>query len=238
MKKIASFLLILNILGLNSAILAYSPIVDELVETTLDKNLKVKEIVVPTIDDELLKYLPRNLCIELKPQKPIIDDLAISTLDKNLKVTHIKKKVFSDGFTNNESKMADYDVIKLVPLKYYTTKTNLTEGKFIDFALASDIKIDDISYKKGHKVKARVENVSTNGAFGVPADLVLDNFVLVSDTKTIPLNGSYSKRGADRSLWVYSVGYGLSWFFGLGLLLLPIRGGHVKLSPNKVYEIK
>ncbi len=47
-----------------------------------------------------------------------------------------------------------------------------------------------------------------------------------------------SKRGTDRVLWVYPSFYIFNCFFGAGLLLIPIRGGHVKLKPGKVYELE
>lgn len=237
MKRIISILILFNILGLNF-VLADEAIVDEFANSTLDKNLKVENIKAPVFTDDFINSINKDSIKVITPkQKPIVDDFALSTLNKNLKVAPVKKVVYKDGLNLNDKTSASYGSIKLIPTQYYTTKNNLIEGRFIDFSLASDIKINDVIYKKGQKVKARVENVSQNGAFGVPADLVLDNFVLVANGKNIALNGNYIKKGADRSLWVYPAGCGLSWFFGLGLLILPIRGGHVKLDPNKVYTI-
>ena len=40
------------------------------------------------------------------------------------------------------------------------------------------------------------------------------------------------------NIWVYPTGYILMPFFFIGLLIFPIRGGHAKLKPEKVYDIE
>ena len=98
-----------------------------------------------------------------------------------------------------------------------------------------DIKIKNKIYKANSIVKARVENVSPNGAYGIPADVVIGNFILEDKTK---LDGEISLQGANRSLWVYPIGHFLTLCLGVGVLIYPIRGGHAKFKINKIYEFE
>lgn len=201
-------------------------------------------------EDNLVKSLSKDLKIEHVKTQEIKDDFANKTLDKNLKIQKQTPVVYTDNIpkelvqtqtyiAGNKEQKFDFEsldelIVKVSPKKYYTTRTKLKEGDLINFVLAQDVIIKDKTYKKGTNVTARVEMVSQNGAFGVPSDLVIDNFILNSDIK---LTGNIEKKGANRSLWVYPCAYGLSWFFGVSLLLLPIRGGHAKLRPNHVYSL-
>ena len=112
----------------------------------------------------------------------------------------------------------DGDKIKVAPLKYHTTRKDLFEGKIIDFILVEDTRINNKLYKKGTTIKARVETLSQNGAYGVPADLVIGNFTLPDN---LTLHGDITQQGANRSLWVYPTGYILTPFFLIGLLIFP-----------------
>ena len=84
-------------------------------------------------------------------------------------------------------------------------------------------------------LSARVELISPNQARGVPADIILGNFML--DNK-IPLEGQIKATGANRSLWVYPASYLLSVFFFTGLFIYPIRGGHAKIKPKNIYKLE
>ena len=68
---------------------------------------------------------------------------------------------------------------------------------------------------------------------GVPADLVIGSFTL----NGVPLGGEINKTGANRSLWVYPCMYGTLWFFGIGVLFIPIRGGHAKIKTTETYTL-
>ena len=118
--------------------------------------------------------------------------------------------------------------------KYHSTRRKLYEGEYIDFVLVEDAKIENKTYQKGTIIKARVETLSKNGAYGVPADLVIGSFTMPDN---VVLNGQITKQGANRSLWVYPTGYLLTPILFIGLPIFAIRGGHVKLRPSKVYEI-
>ena len=242
MKRIIGAFLSLNILFVNSTFA--SAIEDDFANSTLDKSLKIQKVKASLIEDDFVNStLDKNLKITKEKQIEIKDFLAENTLDKNLKIKKENKKLFADNLVLNlnggksdvKEVAFQLDKIKLYPKQFYTTKTGLYEGDKIEFILAQDVKIDKKVFKKGDIVKARVEMVSKNGAYGVPADLVVGNFVL-SDNSI--LNGQLVKQGANRALWVYPTGYILSSFFLIGLPIFAIRGGHVKLKPNKVYEIE
>ncbi len=241
MKKFLASFLLLNILSFNCSFAC--AVEDNLVEL-LDKNLKIQKVKQEIVVDEfVLKTLNPNLKVE-KQNKTVVNDNLVNYLDKNLKVKKEIQRPIIDSLaldvnktpnkTQNNIKY-DGDKIKVAPLKYYTTRKDLFEGKIIDFILVEDTKVNNKLYKKGTLVKARVETLSQNGAYGVPADLVIGNFTL-SDNLT--LHGDITKQGANRSLWVYPTGYILMPFFFIGLLIFPIRGGHVKLKPEKVYNIE
>lgn len=249
MKRILSFLIVLNILGLNFA-LASEVLVDDFLTNTLDKNLKVQKYKYVPIEDNLASDLPKNLKVEKYIDLKLQDNLA-NKLPKNLAQTKYNYKPINDELVlyidktkikelNQQKVNLDLDKssiykIKVSPSKYQTTRRNLYEGDYIDFILREDVEINNITYKKGTKIKARVETISKNGAYGVPADLVVGNFTLPNNQV---LNGQIERQGANRALWVYPVGYMLTPFFLLGLFIFPIRGGHAKLYARKVYEVE
>lgn len=245
MKKAISIFLCLNVLSLN---FAFAQVFKDNLAEQLDKNLTIKKIKYQPIEDEfVLKTLKPDLKIEKTTKIYYKDDFASETLNPNLKIEKKKQSLIVDEavlkidktkLNNKIEKVATFEIndgkIKIAPKNYYTTKNKLAEGDFIDFILVENVKIKNTTYKKGTLIKARIETLSQNGAYGVPADLVVGNFTL-PDKKV--LNGTIEKQGANRSLWVYPLGYTLTCFFFIGLPIFAIRGGHVQLKPEKVYEI-
>ncbi len=226
MKKFFALILILNFFSLN--LFAAEDLVSDHLVDLLDKNLKINKTEPSKISDDFAsKTLNPNLKIE--KQAPIVyQDSVVEKMSKNFTYSTGDKKQKFD-FENLDEK-----VVKISPQKYYTTRKNLNEGELLNFVLVQDVTIKNKLYKKGTPVLARVENLSANSAYGVPADLVIDNFVLAPDVK---LNGQIEKKGANRTLWLYPTSVVLLPFFGAGLLLLPIRGGHAKLKPKHIYEL-
>jgi len=243
MKKFISIFICFNLLILNQGIICAEIIQDNLLKK-LDKNLKTEtQKQIPIIDDFALKTLNQNLKITKENQEIIEDELVKNSLRTNAKITKEVHKPIQDNLaiSLNESLMpknntikaiSTFDKIKISPIKNYTTRKAQLNDK-IEFILMEDIKINNISHKKGEKISANIENLSQNGAYGVPADLVVGNFKIGNQI----LDGTLTRQGANRAIWVYPSAYVLSVFFGLGLFVLPIRGGHAKLKPNKIYEI-
>lgn len=170
MKKFFVAILLLNFLNLN--VFALETVFRDTLVEDLDKDLKI---------------------VPVKEQK-IKDDFVLRTLDKNLKIQKQAHVVYEDNaikdipcnFTyiaGNKNQKFDFEsldetTVKISPEKYYTTRVEIKEGDLINFVLVQDVKIQNKIYKKGTKVIGRVETLSMNGAYGVPADLVVDNFVL------------------------------------------------------------
>lgn len=245
MKRIFCVFLLINFLFANSAFA--SIVVDELANS-LDKKLKIEYVETEKIEDEFaLNYINQNLKIK-KNKNAYFKDELVENLPKDLKIQKQKQNAITDNLVNYINKTTvsavvkneiDFNFeqgkIKVSPIKRYTTRTGLYEGESIDFVLVQDVKIKDKLYKKGELIRARVETVSKNMAYGVPADLVISNFVLPDKTL---LSGQIERQGANRALWVYPTGYILMPFFLLGAFIFPIRGGHAKLYPSKTYEVE
>ena len=195
---------------------------------------------VSITDDFAVKTLKENQTVKDYSYKPIYDDFAEKNENKNssrkIKVEY--NEILPDMPENeiNRVKNIDYNNIKPVKIqikKYYTTGSKLQEGDCLEFKTAAQAVINNKTYPKGTTVKARIETISPNESMGVPADLVVGSFS-IEDNRLI---GEISKTGANRTLWVYPLSYGTLAFFGIGLLFMPIRGGHAKIRPSQVYTI-
>lgn len=255
MKKIFVFLICIQLINL--PVFAGNLIEDALVNKTLTgKSFKTvtssPELINDTFIEKSLKNVPcksninnENVEDELvnknlsgakyqikKQENPFIND---ALADKTLKKISAKPKKAKLNF--------DFELVKQIPVKIaiinnITSKKDLTEGQEINFKILDDVNVgNNLVLKKDALVKAKLETISLNQAFGVPADILIDDFKVVSYQSEISLDGSIHKIGANRSLWVYPVGYMGCFFFGAGLLLSPIRGGHAKIKTKDVYEV-
>lgn len=218
---------------------------DDFVEKTLSTNQKIKAIEDPIYKDT---FAEQTINKNLKPKKiktvVITDTFAENNKNKN---NHIKPKVeFNEQIITVSSKQSIATKApiyiteeKSTPIKiriknYFTTKQKkFDEGDFIEFETIAETKIKDKTYPAGTTVKARIETISYNKSKGVPSDVVVGNFSI----DNIPLKGEISKTGANRSLWIYPVSCISSLFFGVGVLLLPIRGGHAKIRQRQIFTV-
>ncbi len=238
-KKILALIICLNIFYSP----AYCIIQDDFVQSTLDKTKKPERIIAPVIKDNFIENsLNKNLQIKTVENKIIKDVFAEKNANKNIS---IKQNVdFGEQIAlpksngNITKKIAIYNSENSVPIKikikkHFSTRHKIDEGDYIEFITLEDVKIKNKTYPAGTSVQARVETISQNKIWGVPSDLVIGNFTI--DGK--PLKGEINKTGANRSLWLYPTIYMTTFCFGLGLLLIPIRGGHAKISPSQTYII-
>lgn len=242
MNKIFIYFLCLNFLFL--PVFAY--IEDDFVKNTLDSSLIIgKKKQVYYKDDFALDTLDRTKTIKDR-KKPVYEDNLVSKLG-NLALPIVKSIPKEEEYIKCN---VDYDALK-IPVKEHnilsenesdivlrikekvSTKQRLEEGEKLDFVLTNDVKIKNKLYKKGTTVTARVETVSMNKSYGVPADLIVGNFKI----NEVNIPGEIKKTGANRSLWVYPCGYVGIIFFGAGLLLFPIRGGHAKINPRESFTL-
>ena len=214
MKQIIALLLCLNII---IAPVCALDIADDFIESSLDKNLKIKPHKYIPIEDSFAQ-LNKNK----NPNIRIVEYEEI--LPKTAGKKFIKKPVIIDE---------NYKEVRIKIKQLYSTKSNLDEGDIIEFVTIDDIKVKNKFYPKNSTVKARIETISKNQTYGVPSDVIVSNFSLDNNI----LAGEISKTGANRSLWINPAIYATLWFFGAGLLLIPVRGGHAKIKPSEIYTL-
>ena len=240
MKKILAL-----IISLNFALLpAYCTITDDFADSSLDKTLKIKITSYDCIQDDFAQNsLDQNLKIKPANYITIKDTFAESNKNKN---TEIKKcgfvrenlpKITEQGKFQKKIVIFDTNAAVKIPIKIcknYSTKNKIDEVDYLDFKTTKEVLINQKAYPEGTPVKARVENVSKNLSWGVPADLVVGNFSI----DNIPLAGEIEKTGANRSLWLKPCVVCFSLlFFGAGILLIPIRGGHAKIRTREIHTL-
>ena len=223
---------------------AYSLINDDFAEKTLDKNLKIKQYNYVEIEDTFAeKTLDKKLRIkEMSENKIITDPFAEKNRAKN--VNNKPTVVLNEQIPNvDESKIVhkkvavvdENDFLKIsVKIKNdFSTKQRVNEGDYLEFETLSDVNIDNRLYPKGTLIKAKIENVSMNDTVGVPANLTVGSFFLDGYS----LQGEINKKGANRMLWIYPAMCACNVFFGAGLLLTLIRGGHAQIKSDEVYTL-
>lgn len=241
MKKFISVLLCFNLLSLPA--ISQVTINDNFADTTLDKTLTVKKRVSqPIIDTFVEQTLDKNLKIKTHEYIPI-EEPKIEACHKKkekiiLQIDEVLPQTDRTIQTKKVKSLALMESDKMTPvyvkIKHpFTTKSKTDEGEYVEFELIKDVQIKDKLYPKGYTVKARVETISRNESMGVPSDLIVGSFKI----DEIPLYGEINKTGANRSLWVSPLVYGTCWFFGVGLLFIPVRGGHAKLNPKETFTL-
>lgn len=233
----------------------------------VEKTLKSKNLVIETqnqiqIQDELINSgitANKTLKTTVKKDSPIVDALVEKKLiDKQYKNSPNGKTEIKDVFAERalqnktvagmpKSPGAEYDIdptrripVKLKVEQEFTTKKNLEEGQKIEFKVAEDVKVgNNIFIPKNSKIIGRVETISLNEAMGVPADMVIESFIvkMPNNEEFYLENASLKRIGANRSIWVYPLFYSGLMFFGAGVVFAPIRGGHAKLKIKDVYEV-
>ena len=239
MKKFLAILLCSSFIYLP----VYSAITDEYVNLTLDKNLKIKSSQKVEISDTFVEQtLDKNLKIKPVFYKPPEDIFAENNKNKNIlsgKVVDYKEFFPAAPVQKYVKKIVIFDNLKaqkivVKPQKRITTRTKIDEGDYIKFTTVYPFILNGKEYPAGTIVNARVETISKNKSWGVPADLIIGNFSI----DEIPLGGEISKVGANRTLWVRPMVISLSLlFFGTGILLIPIRGGHAKINKWQKYTL-
>ncbi len=226
MKKLTALFLAL-IFSSHSAIFAAEAIVDDFANKTL-MDVKLAKYTPNVIVDDFAQSRLKNIkSVNLVEKEPIVDEFALETL-QSYKNVPIPKGVITEIATNEIS-------VFVSSSRSLTTQNDIYEGQKVDFIIAKDVvQNGKIVIPKGTQVTGRVELITMNGAFGTPADLTVGNFTLQNDKN---LEGEIKITGANRSLWVYPVGYSTTVFFGLGALIFAVRGGHAKIKPDKEFEL-
>lgn len=214
---------------------------DDFVAETLDKNLVITPYSSSFYsDDFIFAYINPDLRLKSYYPTQITDEFAELNLSEN---SYSKLTVDFDEkipMLSNSSVTIDHtstDVDNLVPVnvrikEYLSTRHKINEGDCIEFETVENLTLNNVFYPKSTTLSARVELISKNKSWGVPADLSISNFLLGD----IKLRGSIEEVGLNHSIWVYPLAC-VGSFFGIGLIFIPIRGGHAKIKPCQTYTI-
>ena len=213
-KKIQALALILSL----TITPAFSVITDDFAESTLDKNLKIKEHKTSLIIDTFAEENKNKSTPAVKAKLPA------EVLPVVIKPYKRRKYIITEEFRPE---------VPIRIVNYFTTRNKPQEGASIDFVTVADVRYKDKFYPAGTKVNARIETVTDNSMNGVPADVVIGSF----DINGTPLYGEITKTGADRMLWVKPLSFVVGFLGVPGLLLMFVRGGHAKIKPNEVYKV-
>ena len=229
----------------------------QFLQTLKGKFLKINKVNTDFIQDAFAEKTLQNIQPKIHAENQKIEDVLVNkTLSgEKYKIKKQENIVITDNFADKTLKNIpisakkanakfDFESIKQIPIKVVitksiTTKKNLKEGQELNFKVISDVVLDkNLKLNKGAIITAKLETISPNQAFGVPADIIIDDFKISSNQSEINFEGNIHKIGANRSLWVYPVGYlGGIIFFGAGFLLFTVRGGHAKIKTRNVYEV-
>ena len=202
---------------------------DELVGTTLINKYKKPIVSMPNFQDEFVSQTLKNTYKKPNENRAIIKDkIADDTLKSNYAKPYVN--------LNYDYESIKYSLFK-VKINKQISSRNAREGQKVLFKTIEPVKINDrITFAAGTEVCANVEFVSLNEMRGEPATLIIDNFE-VKNYPQYKLSGQIYKEGAKRSYWVNPMSIMLMPFWGTGLFLHLVRGGHAKIKPNKVYKL-
>lgn len=139
----------------------------------------------------------------------------------------------------------DYSGIRYIPIKIrfmepVTTRAGRnSEGQTVKFITLNNV------YDNGKKIlaggtvgTARIETISPRGSMGVPADLIIANFV-VGDLNRRKFDGQIVKSGANLTALAGALKYTVGTVLpGTGYLFMLIRGGQAKIDAGDIFEIR
>lgn len=223
---------------------AFALINDDFVDSTLDKTKPYPAHIIKNITDDFADTNLKNIPLTKRETPIIIDEFAENNNSKN---TSLNQRIIINEVlpkSNYKSlvygkKEAVIDKIGMIPVQIrikdkITSKfIKIDEGDYVEFETVKPVVINNKEYPAGTTVKGRVETISPNDMRGTPGDIVISNF----EIDGIKMHGELAKTGANRTLWLYPTSIVFSAFFGLGVLLLFIRGGHAKITPAQVFTV-
>ncbi len=223
---------------------AFALINDDFVDSTLDKTKPYPAHIIKNITDDFADTNLKNIPLTKRETPIIIDEFAENNNSKNTSLNqHI---IINEVLPKSNYKSLVYgkkeaviDKIGMTPVQIrikdkITSKfIKIDEGDYVEFETVKPVVINNKEYPTGTTVKGRVETISPNDMRGTPGDIVISNF----EIDGIKMHGELAKTGANRTLWLYPTSIVFSAFFGLGVLLLFIRGGHAKITPAQVFTV-
>ncbi len=207
--KSAALFLVFSFLTLN--VFAFE---DELTGKQFSNTKEIKTYNPVILDDNI------HSSKEVKQYNYVPINDTITSSDKELKKEY-KQENFEDLYEKriiiSPNKRMSFDRFK--------------EGDEIELVIAKNS--ERWNLKKGDKIKARIETISPSSFFGIPEEVIIDNFT-INDKKA---NGAITLRGANRSYWVAPLSTALNVFFCAGVLLYFVKGGKAKLNPHQQFEV-
>ena len=223
---------------------AFALINDDFVDSTLDKTKSYPAHIIKNITDDFADTNLKNIPLTKRETPIIIDEFAENNISKNTSLNQriiINEVLPKSNYKNlvYGKKEAVIDKIGMTPVQIrikdkITSKfIKIDEGDYVEFETVKPVVINNKEYPAGTTVKGRVETISPNDMRGTPGDIVISNF----DIDGMKMYGELAKTGANRTLWLYPTSIVFSAFFGLGVLLLFIRGGHAKITPAQVFTV-
>lgn len=223
---------------------AFALINDDFVDSTLDKTKPYPAHIIKNITDDFADTNLKNIPLTKRETPIIIDEFAENNNSKNTSLS--QRIIINEVLPKSNYKSLVYgkkeaviDKIGMTPVQIrikdkITSKfIKIDEGDYVEFETVKPVVINNKEYPAGTTVKGRVETISPNDMRGTPGDIVISNF----EIDGIKMHGELAKTGANRTLWLYPTSIVFSAFFGLGVLLLFIRGGHAKITPAQVFTV-
>ena len=108
---------------------------------------------------------------------------------------------------------------------------NLKQGETVIFEVAQPVKVNgNVVVKQGTEVTAQVAKLKNNFILGIPGEMELTNFQLITnDNDSILLRGNIRDKGEGR-YWAH-----VGWFFLFPLLF--VKGGDGKIPATVQYTM-
>lgn len=117
------------------------------------------------------------------------------------------------------------------------SEKELYEGQEIEFTVEDNVfRKKCLLIKKNTTIKAKVNLIITSGMNGIPASVIFSDFI-IPGLKKENISPELEIFGQDRSLLVFPLKWALTPLPPTGSLTNFIKGGKVKIKPNKTYTI-
>lgn len=127
--------------------------------------------------------------------------------------------------------------VKLRIINEIYSEKDIYEGQEIKFRVARDVFDEKNFYiRRGTIVTAKAKVIVTSGMNGIPASIILGDFV-IDGLGTGQVSETYEVFGQDRSLIVFPLKWALTILPPTGTLTNFIKGGHAKITSNKILKI-
>ncbi len=126
--------------------------------------------------------------------------------------------------------------VKLAIMEEISSEKDIYEGQEVNFKVLNTVKYNDVVINRGDVVPARVKVVITSGMNGIPASIIFGDFK-ISGVSSTQLDETVEVFGQDRSLWVFPLKWALTPLPPTGSLTNFIKGGHVRVTKNKVITL-